>query len=363
MRDFNIKLTCKLFTMKRKFWMVVIFSFLALDIGEAIRWLSLQHSHLHWNLTAWSLQNSPGGRGVRSGDRSPCAVARRRYGLARAQARLCRTAPDAMPHVQQAARLAVDTCQQVFGNRRWNCSSVASAPYLTPDLTRATREQAYVYAISSAAVVWAVARACSSGALHQCTCAPRPSKSPAPTQKFQWGGCGDNIKWGSHFSKRFIDAVEKSTLEKNKKSRRDEISESERILRSYMALVNLHNNKVGRKIMSESLRTQCKCHGVSGSCNIKTCWRALPSMTEIGMKMLQKYTNAIEVKRGFLEKISSEEKKKKRNSSAQLVYISKSPDYCTKDEKLGSFGTVGRTLQCIIKWSRQLSPTLLRKRL
>nr|CAH7747320.1 unnamed protein product [Callosobruchus chinensis] len=247
-----------------------------------------------------------------------------------------------MPHVQQAARLAVDTCQQAFGNRRWNCSSVASAPFLTPDLTRATREQAYVYAISSAAVVWAVARACSSGALHQCTCAPRPSKSPAPTQKFQWGGCGDNVKWGSHFSKRFIDAVEKSTLEKNKKSRRDEITEAERILRSYMALVNLHNNRVGRKIMSESLRTQCKCHGVSGSCNIKTCWRALPSMNEIGMKMLQKYTNAMEVKRGFLEKISSEDKRKKRSSSAQLVYISKSPDYCTKDEKLGSFGTVGR---------------------
>ncbi|VEN57142.1 unnamed protein product, partial [Callosobruchus maculatus] len=71
--------------MRRKLWMAAILIFLILDIGETIRWLSLQHSHLHWNLTAWSLQNSPGGRGVRSGGRSPCAVARRRYGLARAQ--------------------------------------------------------------------------------------------------------------------------------------------------------------------------------------------------------------------------------------------------------------------------------------
>lgn len=45
-----------------------------------------------------------------------------------------------MPHVQQAAALAVETCQKVFEHRRWNCSSTNSAPNLTPDLLRGERE-------------------------------------------------------------------------------------------------------------------------------------------------------------------------------------------------------------------------------
>lgn len=97
--------------------------------------------------------------------------------------------------------------------------------------------------------------------------------------------------------------------------------------------------------MVESLRTQCKCHGVSGSCNIKTCWKALPPMSEIGVRLLEKYTNAIKVYGDAFGEIIPEKtaKRVKKAASTQLlVYISKSPDYCTKDDKLGSFGTVGR---------------------
>jgi hypothetical protein len=43
---------------------------------------------------------------------------------------------ETMPHVQKAAILAAETCQTVFQDRRWNCSSIITAPYLTPDLTR-----------------------------------------------------------------------------------------------------------------------------------------------------------------------------------------------------------------------------------
>ncbi|KAJ8920937.1 hypothetical protein NQ315_015730 [Exocentrus adspersus] len=310
---------------------------------------SLQHSHLHWNIS--SINNNPG-RGIRSGVRSPCTVARRRYGLVKVQAKLCRSTMEAMPHVESAATLASETCRNVFKHRRWNCSSIITAPYLTPDLTRATREQAYVYAISSAALTFTMARACSSGSLYQCTCASKPS-SPTNGQ-FQWGGCGDNIKWGTQFAKRFIDNVEKYTLEKSKsKPKRDEgKEEDEKVMRNEVAAVNLHNNRVGRKVMTESLQTQCKCHGVSGSCNIKTCWKALPPMTVIGQKILQKYTNAMEISKYFLDKNLLESTPKKVKSkplnSQHLMYISKSPDYCTKDEKLGSLGTVGSYMKVFL---------------
>ncbi|XP_072387263.1 protein Wnt-11b-1-like [Diabrotica undecimpunctata] len=259
-----------------------------------------------------------------------------------------------MPYVQAAAVLASETCKSIFRDRRWNCSSIVTAPFLTPDLTRATREQAYVYAISSAALTYTMARACSSGALYHCTCASKPTS--LPNGQFQWGGCGDNVKWGAQFAKRFIDNVEKHKIDKRNTSVK---KESEQALKTKMqndqgaffgmdnnaiATVNLHNNRVGRKVMTDSLRTQCKCHGVSGSCNIKTCWKALPPMSEVGGKLLEKYTNALEVHIiGDAEIEDNISKKLKKAASAQLLfYISKSPDYCTKDEKLGSFGTVGR---------------------
>lgn len=96
---------------------------------------SLQHSKLKWNLNEES-----SGRGVRSGFRSPCSIARRRYGLAKFQAKLCRTSVEIMPHVQQAALLAAQSCKNIFKYRRWNCSSIDTAPHLTPDLTRGTYE-------------------------------------------------------------------------------------------------------------------------------------------------------------------------------------------------------------------------------
>lgn len=78
------------------------------------------------------------GRGIRSGNPSSCMLAARKFGLERVQTRLCRKTIEVMPHVQQAAMLAVETCQKVFEYRRWNCSSTERAPHLTPDLLRGT---------------------------------------------------------------------------------------------------------------------------------------------------------------------------------------------------------------------------------
>ncbi|XP_044750174.1 protein Wnt-11b-1-like [Coccinella septempunctata] len=317
---------------------------LLVDCAEGIRWLSLQHSNIHWNLS--SANNNPS-RGIRSGLRSPCGVARRRYGFIKIQAKLCRSWMETMPHVQMAATIAADTCQKIFADRRWNCSSITRAPYLMPDLTRATREQAFVYSLSSASLTYAMARACSSGALYHCTCAVKPTETP--NENFQWGGCGDNLKWGASFAKRFIDNAEKYVAKKTREKlkKRDNSFEGEEqrkysLLKTQMALINLHNNRVGRRVISESMTTQCKCHGVSGSCNIKTCWRALPSMVEIGRKLLQRYSNAKEVVKDVLP--DDVEEGYKHPGTNQLIYLSKSPDYCTRDDKLGSLGTVGR--QC-----------------
>ena len=48
------------------------------------------------------------------------------------------------------------------------------------------------------------------------------------------------------------------------------------------SLMNLHNNEVGRRAVIKRSRVTCKCHGVSGSCSLITCWQQLTSIREIG---------------------------------------------------------------------------------
>lgn len=68
---------------------------------------------------------------------SSCRAAGR-WGMTPRQVSLCRSTLEAMPHLAKAAQLAVTTCRQVFADRRWNCSSLESAPHLGPDLSAGT---------------------------------------------------------------------------------------------------------------------------------------------------------------------------------------------------------------------------------
>lgn len=97
--------------------------------------------------------------------------------------------------------------------------------------------------------------------------------------------------------------------------------------------------------MEKSLSIQCKCHGVSGSCNIKTCWRALPPIQDIGEHLQKMFLSAVEVtskRAGSGKKLLPVIPGRYPPTIDQLVYVTKSPDYCTRDFRLGSFGTTGR---------------------
>lgn len=90
--------------------------------------------------------------------------------------------------------------------------------------------------------------------------------------------------------------------------------------------------------MEQSLTLECKCHGVSGSCSVRTCWRGLGSSgpSVAGTRLLRRYATAAEVKPrsgGRLPPLYHHD---------NLLYTTKSPDYCLPDKKRGSLGTIGR---------------------
>lgn len=97
----------------------------------------------------------------------------------------------------------------------------------------------------------------------------------------------------------------------------------------------------------------CKCHGVSGSCTVRVCWRTMPKMAKVASELRRKFENALKVKlnknKTKLTRLSRGRRGRKRNtnnrrpSPSSLVYAVNSPDFCQADEKYGILGTLGRT--------------------
>jgi wingless-type MMTV integration site family protein 7 len=110
-----------------------------------------------------------------------------------------------------------------------------------------------------------------------------------------------------------------------------------------------------------NLHVECKCHGVSGSCTMKTCWKTLPAFRQIGDSLMRKYSRAravLAVEVGSRPGRRSKNlqlvlrrlpvwshqllEKKRTPRRSDLVFLQESPNYCERDHATGSMGTVGR---------------------
>ncbi|KAK6316970.1 hypothetical protein J4Q44_G00123700 [Coregonus suidteri] len=249
--------------------------------------------------------------------------------LAHDQLQICRRNLELMHSIVHAAKMTKNTCQNTFGDMRWNCSSVEKAPRFTPDLAKGTRESAFVFSLAAAVVSHSIARACSSGELPSCSCAPAPAEQAGPD--FKWGGCGDNLRYGLQMGSAFSDAPMRNSKSGSQPFR----------------LMNLHNNAVGRQALIDAQETNCKCHGVSGSCSVKTCWKGLHDINHIAMDLKSKYLSATKVIHrhvGTRKQLVPRELDFRPVRESELVYLVSSSDYCTHNEKHGSLGTQNR--QC-----------------
>ncbi|XP_071041900.1 protein Wnt-6-like [Parasteatoda tepidariorum] len=75
-----------------------------------------------------------------------------------------------------------------------------------------TRETGFVNAITAAGIIFSITQACSYGQLLDCSCerSSPPAALPPPPQisteeRWEWGGCSDNINFGYQKSKEFMD--------------------------------------------------------------------------------------------------------------------------------------------------------------
>lgn len=101
--------------------------------------------------------------------------------------------------------------------------------------------------------------------------------------------------------------------------------------------------------VKRTLLLSCKCHGVSGSCSIRTCWKELPEFRRVGDYIKKKYFRAVMVdaQNGQLKKGNSAHRRDERDilqiSKHHLVYLESSPDFCKRSAVYGTVGTLGRS--------------------
>ena len=89
----------------------------------------------------------------------------------------------------------------------------------------------------------------------------------------------------------------------------------------------------------------CKCHGVSGSCQVKTCWKVMSQFSVVGAFLRERYHSGIQV---TVDQSGNELVKIMADGSPahpprdNLVFLEESPDYCVPNTNTGSLGTTGR---------------------
>ncbi|CAF0850314.1 unnamed protein product [Adineta steineri] len=281
---------------------------------------------------------------------------------------LCQTSPKIFTIISRSLRQAIEECQYQFRNQRWNCSIFNQSDIFGKLILRKTPETAFIYALTSASVMHSIAKACAKGEITECGCdksqpsptsplsststspirartmlkyqtssipsmsislfpsSSSPPQSPQPMDGFEWGGCSDDLKFGRNISTSFIDEQESFVTRR-------------RIVR----MVNLHNNEAGRQAVERNVQLTCKCHGVSGSCTLRVCWRTLPDFRLIGSELRTKYASATQIRLNRrLGLLKPRKNSMKLFNTTDLIYIHNSPSFCEKNLRLGSLGTQGR---------------------
>lgn len=117
------------------------------------------------------------------------------------------------------------------------------------------------------------------------------------------------------------------------------------------------------------MQIRCKCHGMSGSCQLKTCWKSAPEFRIVGKVLKHMFRNAILVNQSNMGNgepwISSNRASKQNNRNSQrsprkifskitstqfdqkslensLFYYQRSPTFCERDVIADIHGTADR---------------------
>lgn len=224
------------------------------------------------------------------------------------QMKMCKFDPGLVEVIYNARQQAISACEETFRYDRWNCSLFFNNKPKRNIFKHIYRETALIFALTAASFTHAVAKACSAGTLVKCSCF---GNAKGATWQWKRAGCGDDFKYGKRATRNFLDF---------KHAGNDQIAE-----------VLKQDVQVGMEAMAEQLREVCKCHGFSGSCTTKTCWKRLGPFNSVMGSLKKHYHHATKKKFvNYTSKRAIDRKKRKliNKSRKSMIYLQKTPNLC-----------------------------------
>ncbi|XP_072384879.1 protein Wnt-8a-like [Diabrotica undecimpunctata] len=259
--------------------------------------------------------------------------------------------PSVVDSIASGTEMAIHHCQQLFQWEKWSCPKlVFSKQQRFPP----TPEIAYTKAIVAAGITYSLTRNCSKGQIEGCGC-DKTDKNQinlgseefknVHIRKFQrnsypshknvtkqvWGGCSDDTTFSSRITEKVLESLDKGL--------------------DAHAYVARHNFKIGIEVIKHTMVKKCRCHGISGSCSLQTCWMQVAPFGEISKKLKELHKKSIRVTHedvqnsivmGNSAREESVEEKEIPGTRNSLIYMEQSPDYCLPNPSEGYMGTKGR---------------------
>jgi len=85
------------------------------------------------------------------------------------------------------------------------------------------------------------------------------------------------------------------------------------------------------------MKLQCKCHGVSGACSMRTCWLAMQQFRLVATSLRRRYDGATRVQMAQDgSRLVVANRHHKRPTRSDLMYLEQSPDFCDFDPRTGA---------------------------
>ncbi|XP_050307023.1 protein Wnt-9a [Anthonomus grandis grandis] len=212
------------------------------------------------------------------------------------QRQMCQRRKGLSEILLETRHLTLSSCQRQFEFEHWNCSTSNMKKFFK----KTYRETAFMYSLATSALAYAVARACQEGSMTNCKCGEHPKSDSSA--EWEWGGCSVNTKQASVFVEKFLQL---------KKSG----DKPDRVMK--------YNSRVGLRVVKNKTKLECKCHGVSGACTHKTCWKVMVPFDKVAENLKQLYHTAIQVEPDNNAHDISVIKKRK-----QLIFLDSSPNFC-----------------------------------
>lgn len=213
-------------------------------------------------------------------------------------------------------------CQRLFRNDIWNCpSEMFKMLSFSNESTHryATRETAFMYAITAAAITHEFTHQCTLGRIPGCGCGTYYGDGVI-------SGCGENIAFGQREAMRLF-----------------RVPRKRRLRLDALTAVNMHNYNLGTKIVRESLQLKGRCEGGffnSDPCRVKTMWTVLAPFEVVSSKLKEKYHRALQV--SFINN-RLQQLRPHYPIDQNLVYLDDSPSYIMRNDSLGIDGMLGRS--------------------